>query len=36
MISLNPIAKKIQKRLFQKMKILGREGNTPNKTVSVG
>ena len=36
MISLNPIAKKIQKRLFQKMKLLGREGNTPNKTVSVG
>ena len=36
MISLNPIAKKIQKRLFQKMKLLGREGNSPNKTVSVG
>jgi hypothetical protein len=36
MISLNPIAKKIQKRLFQKMKILSREGNAPNKTASVG
>ncbi len=32
---LKPINKKIQKRLFQKMRILGREGNSPNATVNV-
>jgi hypothetical protein len=36
MISLNPIAEAIQKRLFQKMKLLGREGNTPNTIVKKG
>jgi len=36
MINLTPIAEAIQKRLFQKMKLLGRTGNTPNKPVSVG
>ena len=36
MISLNPIAKKIQQRLFQKMKLLSRDGNAPNKTVKLG
>ena len=36
MISLNPIAEAIQRRLFQKMKLLGREGNTPNTIVKKG
>ena len=36
MINLTPIAEAIQKRLFQKMKLLGRTGNTPNNPVSVG
>tara|TARA_R110002012_G_scaffold75968_2_gene191811 strand:+ start:791 stop:3823 length:3033 start_codon:yes stop_codon:yes gene_type:complete len=36
MISLNPIALAIQRRLFQKMKLLGREGNTPNTIVKKG
>ena len=36
MIDLTPIAKPIQKRLFEKMKLLGRENNSPNKPVSVG
>jgi len=36
MINLTPIAEAIQKRLFQKMKLLGRTGNTPNKPVSLG
>ena len=36
MINLTPIAEAIQKRLFQKMKLLGRTGNTPNKPVKVG
>jgi hypothetical protein len=36
MIDLTPIDKRIQKRLFQKMKLLGREGNSPNETVNVG
>jgi hypothetical protein len=36
MINLTPIAKNIQKRLFQKMKLLSREGNTPGKTIDVG
>ena len=36
MINLTPIAEAIQKRLFQKMKLLGRTGNTPNTPVSVG
>jgi len=36
MINLTPIAEAIQKRLFQKMKLLGRTGNTPNNPVSLG
>ena len=32
---LEPIDKEIQLRLFQKMRILGREGNSPNTTVNV-
>ena len=33
---LEKIHKVIQKRLFQKQKLLGREGNTPNTPVSLG
>ena len=33
---LEPIDEEIQLRLFQKMKILGREGNSVNQTVNVG
>ena len=36
MIDLTPIDKRIQKKLFQKMKLLGRDGNSPNETVKVG
>ena len=35
MINLTPIAKNIQKRLFEKMKLLGREGNAPGETVNI-
>ena len=33
---LKPIHKVIQRKLFQKQKLLGREGNTPNTPVSLG
>ena len=33
---LEPIDKEIQLRLFQKMRILGREGNSPNSTLTIG
>ena len=37
MINLTPIAKNIQKRLFEKMKVLGRETSTkPNQSVKGG
>ena len=33
---LEPIDREIQLRLFQKMRILGREGNSPNSTLTIG
>jgi hypothetical protein len=36
MIDLTPIDKRIQKKLFQKMRLLGRDGNAPGKTINVG
>jgi len=36
MIDLTPIDKRIQKRLFQKMKLLGRGSNAPGKTINDG
>ena len=36
MIDLTPIAKNIQQKMFEKMKLLGRENNSPNKPVSLG
>ena len=35
MIDLTPIDKRIQKKLFEKMKLHGREGHTPGTTVNV-
>ena len=36
MIDLTPIDKRIQKKLFQKMKLLGRGSNAPGKTINDG
>ena len=36
MIDLTPIAKNIQQKMFEKMRLLGRRDNSPNKIVNVG